>query len=61
MGRRVDAEDTIDVVTRFFLHWQAEGFGVSDVECHVEYEAPKPGARKLPIEATVTVRLIPSR
>lgn len=61
MPKRLDGEDTVDVVTHFLHRWQAEGFGVKDVACDVEYAAVKPGARRLPVQATVTVRLVPTR
>jgi len=59
--KRLDAPDTLEPVIGFLLRWAAEGWGVSDVECHVEYVAVKTGSRKLPREATVMVRLTPGR
>jgi hypothetical protein len=61
MGKRLDAGDTIDVATHFLHRLQAEGWGVLDLEHHIEYVPTRPGGRKLPVEATVTIRLTPAR
>jgi hypothetical protein len=57
----MEGEDTIDVATHFLHRLQADGWGLAGIEHHIEYVAPKPGARKLPIEATVLIRLTPIR
>lgn len=59
MGKRIDAEDTVDLATHFLHRLQAEGWGVASIEHQVEYQSV--GARKLPVGATVLVRLVPAR
>lgn len=61
MAKRVDAEDTVDVVTHFLHRWQAEGFGVAGLTTEVEYGQSEPGARKLPVGVDIVIRLVPSR
>ena len=61
MPKRIDAADTIDAATHFLHRLQADGWGLEALACDIEYQSPRPGARKLPIAATVTVRLTPAR
>lgn len=61
MPKRLDAEDTVDSAIGFLRTLQSEGWGLRSLEHHIEYVAIKTGSRKLPVEATVTVRLVPSR
>lgn len=61
MPKRIDAEDTVDVATHFLMKLQSEGWGVADIEHHVEYGTVKSGSKRLPVGATVLVRLVPSR
>jgi len=59
--KRMDTPDTVDAAIHFLAHLQSEGWGVRSIECHLEHVAIKPGGRKLPVEATLTVRLTPGR
>lgn len=61
MPKRLDAEDTVDSVTHFLHRLQADGWGIESMEHHIDYVAPKPGGRKLPVAASVTVTLTPTR
>jgi len=59
--KRLDAEQTVDSALVFIRSLQAEGWGVAHMEHHVEYASLKSGSKRLPIGATVTIRLTPSR
>lgn len=61
MGKRIDAQDTVEVALHLLVKMAAEGWGVADVDCHIEYASPKPGGPRLPVESVVVVRLLPSR
>ncbi len=62
MSKRRDAVDTVDVATHQLHRWQAEGYGVADLETRVDYsDTELTGGVRLPVEVFVTVRLIPIR
>lgn len=61
MPKRLDAEDTVESALVFLRSLQADGWGVSTLDHRVEYAPVKAGSKKLPIGATVTIRLVPSR
>lgn len=60
MGKRIVAEDTVDDAIHFLQRLQAEGWGVTKVEHEVSYFDLPSGKRRIPVEAVLTVRLIPS-
>lgn len=59
--KRLDAEDTVDSALVFLRALQAEGWGVASLDHRVEHAVVKAGGRKLPVSATVTIRLVPAR
>lgn len=61
MPKRVDAQDTIDIVTGFLHRCQAEGWCLEGFEHEIDYYAKHEKDPKLPIGATVTIRLVPVR
>lgn len=61
MPKRLDAEQTVDSALVFIRSLQAEGWGIAHLEHHIEYASLKPGSKKLPVGATVAIRLVPSR
>ncbi len=50
-----------DVVLHTLHRLRTEGMVVVDADLHVDLEAPSPGGRKLPVGATLTIRLTPGR
>jgi len=60
VAKRVDAADTVDPVIHFLHRLQAEGWGVRSMTHEVDYERVGNGAR-LPVEATVLIKLEPSK
>lgn len=60
MPKRIDPEDTIDTAHHFLYRLAAEGWGVQSVKCDIDYEKPGRKARRLPVEATVVVKLRPT-
>ena len=58
MPRRTDAADTIDPAVHFLHRLQAEGWGVASIRC--EFDHAPIGKHRLPVEATVTVKLVPA-
>jgi hypothetical protein len=61
MVKRIDTADTIDPVIGLLLRLQAEGWGLETVEHSIDYGRPGDKARRIPVAATVTVRLTPAR
>lgn len=61
MPKRLDAEDTIDTALVTIRALQVAGWGVDSVNHQVEYAQLKPGGKKLPVGAVLTIRLIPAR
>lgn len=61
MGKRLSAEETVDPVIHFLSRLQSEGWGVAQMTHEVIYGTPGKSGLKLPIEATVTVRLVPAK
>ncbi len=60
MPKRVDPEDTIDSVVFGIVKLQKEGWALSGMDLEIEYESPEKGKkRRLPVAATMTVRLRP--
>ena len=57
--KRLDAPDTLDGVIRFVAGLQADGWGVKDTNYEVEYASVSPKHRKMPVGATVVIRLTP--
>lgn len=60
MTKRIDAPDTVEAVVRLLTGLQVEGWGAKHITYEVDYAAPSPKHRKVPVGATVTVRLVPS-
>lgn len=61
MPRRLDAQDTVDIATHLLHRLQAEGWVLEEMEHEIEYVRLDPKAPRLPVRATVVVRLIPVR
>jgi hypothetical protein len=61
MPKRIDGADTVDTATHFLHRLQAEGWVLDELEHFVEYSSPTAKGQKMPISATVTVRLSPIR
>jgi len=61
VAKRIDAEDTIDVVTHFLHRLQAEGWGIESLEHGIEYAQLGEKSKKMPVSAMVKIRLIPIR
>lgn len=59
MPKRIDFSDTIDEAVHFLHRLQAEGWGVASIQC--EFDHSPLGKHRIPVEATVTVKLIPAR
>ena len=59
MPKRLDAESTVDNAVHFLHRLQAEGWCVADIRC--EFDHAPLGKHRIPVEATVTVKLIPTR
>lgn len=57
--RRIDPPDTLDAAIRLLAGLQADGWGLLAVEHHVEYGQPGDKTRRIPVSATVTIRLAP--
>lgn len=58
--RRMDAVDTVDLVTGFLHRLQAEGWALDEFEHHIEYaQVHKDKGPILPVGAELTIRLIP--
>lgn len=58
MSKRIDAEDTVDTAVHFLHRLQVDGWAVTAVACDIDYHAL--GKHRLPVEATVTVKLVPA-
>lgn len=56
--KRIDSEDTVDTAVHFLHRLQAEGWGVASIVCEIDH-APA-GKHRLPVEAAVTITLIPA-
>lgn len=61
LGKRIDSSDTIDEATHYLHRLQSAGWGLQSIEHEIEYGSASPKSPKLPIRATVTIRLIPAR
>ncbi len=61
MPKRIDGEDTVDNSTHRLHRLQADGWAVREEHLEFEYAELKPGGARVPIGATLTVRLIPTR
>lgn len=61
MGKRMDPQDTIDTATHFLHRLQAEGWALSDLEHSIEYAGVSPKGVRLPVSASVSIKLIPIR
>lgn len=58
--RRLDGPDTVDAAIRLLAGLQADGWGAREVTYEVDYASVSPKHAKLPVAATVTVRLSPA-
>lgn len=56
---RLDTPDTLDAAIRILTAAQADGWGLDSVEYSVDYGQPGSKARRIPVAATITVRLRP--
>jgi hypothetical protein len=60
MPKHFDPEETIDSVIFGIVKLQKEGWALSGLDLQIEYESPEKGKkRRLPVAATMTVRLRP--
>ncbi len=56
---RVSLEDTVDAAIHLLHKMQSEGWGMETLESEIDYA--EVGKTRLPVGATVTVRLVPNR
>jgi len=56
---RIDAPDTVDLALRFLQLLQAEGWCLASIEHHVDYAQAAKHGRKMPVEATLSMTLVP--
>lgn len=61
MAKRIEPSDTVDTAIHFLHRLAADGWAVQSIVCGIDSQAPSAKGVKVPIEATVTVRLIPAR
>ncbi len=61
MTKRLDAPDTVDAAIHLLAKLQAEGWVLGNIEHAVEYGTTHKSDRKLPVAATVHIRLLPVR
>jgi|GEM_PF-2150648 hypothetical protein len=64
-AKRIDPEDTIDSVIFGIVKLQKEGWALSGLSLEIQYQEPQPAGQKpkkhkLPVEATMVVRLRPA-
>lgn len=60
MPKRVDAEDVGDIARHTLHRAEAEGFVVENVEFRIEWTTKNSAKRRMPIGATLTIKLVPS-
>ncbi len=60
MSKRLDAEDTAESAVHFLQKLVAEGWGIADLHWEVDYGRSSAKGKRVPVAATVTVRLKPS-
>lgn len=56
---RIDTPDTVEMALHQLVKLQSEGWGTRRVEFEIDYGKPGKNAHRLPIGATLTIRLIP--
>lgn len=59
MKKHLDLPDTLDPVIGLLHRLQVEGWGLDELEHTIDYGRPGEKARRIPVAATVTVRLTP--
>lgn len=55
----MDSPDTVESAVHFLMKLAAEGWGVKGVKWSIEHGKPSKNGRRLPVGATLEVRLIP--
>lgn len=61
MPKRIDAADTVELALHWLTKLQAEGWALAELEHHIDHVPTGKGGRKLPVQATLTIRLTPGR
>ena len=61
MPKRFDPEDTVDEATHLLHRLQADGLAVLTTKIAWDWSEPIKGSQRLPVRATVTIELIPTR
>ena len=59
MSKRMDGPDTVDLAIHWLTKLQSEGWALADLEHHIDHVPVGKGGRKLPVKATLTIRLVP--
>ena len=57
---RLDCPDTVESAVHFLMKLAADGWGIKSVEYEIEHGKVAKSANRLPVEATLKIRLIPA-
>jgi hypothetical protein len=61
MAKAISSSDTVDNATHFLHRLQADGWAIKSIDTDFDYASTTPKSPKFPVEATITIKLLPTR